>query len=312
MANAFPDFIPPDVRARLKDIALTARYAVGGHGFGQHSSRSRGAGLEFAQYRAYEPGDELRQVDWKLYARSDRYFVREAERDSPLTLWILIDATASMAQADDARPAWSRLDAAKALAACAIELALRQGDRFGLAMLGGNGPGSTPGGTLRVHAADTGPRQRDRCLLALQAITAHGAWPQESALQPLWERIGAGSLVLMIGDGFDDAGVRLAERLAAARREVVGIRILTIGERDFPFRGGYRFRDPESGEEVLGDGEAIRAGFLERFGAARRALTARLAASGIRQAEYVLDETLDLPLRHLFAARSIGTHAETA
>jgi uncharacterized protein (DUF58 family) len=304
MANAFPDFIPPDVRARLKDIALTARFAVGGHGFGQHSSRSRGAGLEFAQYRAYEPGDELRQVDWKLYARSDRYFVREAERDSPLTLWIVIDATASMAQADDVRPAWSRLDAAKALAACAIELALRQGDRFGLAMLGGDG--------LRVHAADTGPRQRDRCLLALQTIAAHGAWPQESALQPLWERIGTGALVLMIGDGFDEASARLAERLAAARREVVGIRILTIAERDFPFRGGYRFRDPESGEEVLGDGDAIRTGFLERFGAARRALTARLAASGIRQVEYVLDEALDLPLRRLFAARSIGAHAETA
>jgi uncharacterized protein (DUF58 family) len=304
MATVFPDFIPPDVRARLKDIALTARFAVGGHGFGQHSSRSRGAGLEFAQYRAYEPGDELRQVDWKLYARSDRYFVREAERDSPLTLWIVIDATASMAQADDAHPAWSRLDAAKALAACAIELALRQGDRFGLAMLGGNG--------LRVHAADTGPRQRDRCLLALQTIAAQGTWPQESALQPLWERIGAGALVLMIGDGFDEASARLAERLAAARREVVGIRILTVGERDFPFRGGYRFRDPESSEEVLGDGDAIRTGFLERFGAARRALTARLAASGIRQVDYVLDEALDLPLRRLFAARNIGAHAETA
>ncbi len=304
MTPTHPDFIPPDVRARLKDIALTARYAVGGHGFGQHSSRSRGAGLEFAQYRAYEPGDELRQVDWKLYARSDRYFVREAERDSPLTLWIVIDATASMAQTDDARPAWARLDAAKALAACAIEIALRQGDRFGLAMLGGD--------SLRVHAADAGPRQRDRCLLALQAIAAYGTWPQESTLQRLWERIGPGALVLMIGDGFDEASTRLAERLAAARREVVGIRILTVGERDFSFRGGYRFRDPESGEEVLGDGEAIRAGFLERFGAARRSLTARLTASGIRQIEYVLDEALDLPLRRLSATRGTGAHAETA
>jgi len=304
MANVLPDFIPPDVRARLKDIALTARFAVGGHGFGLHSSRSRGAGLEFAQYRAYEPGDELRQVDWKLYARSDRYFVREAERDSPLTVWILVDATASMTQADAARPDWSRLDAAKALAACAIELALRQGDRFGLAVLGGDG--------LRVHAAGAGPRQRDRCLLALQATAARGNWPAESALQLLWERVAAGSLVLWLGDGFDDAGVRLAERFAATRREVVGVRILTVGERDFPFRGGYRFRDPESGEEVLGDGDAIRAGFLERFGAARVALTARLAASGIRQVEYVLDEAPDLPLRRLFATRGAGAHPETA
>lgn len=310
MRSATPDFIPPDVRARLKGIDLTARFAVGGHGFGQHSSRSRGAGLEFAQYRAYEPGDELRQVDWKLYARSDRYFVREAERDSPLTLWILIDATASMAQADAERPQWSRLDAAKSLAACAIELALRQGDRFGIAVLGGDTASNAQ--SLHVHAADTGPRQRDRSLLALQAIEARGTWPAETALQPLWERIAPGALVLMLGDGFDDAAARFAERLAAARREVVGIRILTVGERDFAFRGGYRFRDPESGDEVLGDGEAIRAGFLARFGAARRALTARLAASGIRQVEIVLDEPADVPLRRLFMTRSVGAHPETA
>ena len=78
-----------------------------------HASRSRGAGLEFAQYRGYEPGDEPRRIDWKLFARSDRYFVREAERDSPLTLWIVIDASASMALADRARPDFSKLEAAK-------------------------------------------------------------------------------------------------------------------------------------------------------------------------------------------------------
>ncbi|PSD26643.1 DUF58 domain-containing protein, partial [Stenotrophomonas maltophilia] len=66
--------------------------------------RSRGAGLEFAQYRAYEPGDELRQIDWKLYARSDRFFVRESERESPITVWLLLDATASAGQADRAAP----------------------------------------------------------------------------------------------------------------------------------------------------------------------------------------------------------------
>ena len=110
------DPIPPQVRSRLKNLRITARRAAGAHGIGLHHSRSRGAGLEFAQYRAYEPGDELRQIDWKLYGRSDRFFVREAERESPLAVWVLIDASASMAQADAARPGWSRLDAAKALA----------------------------------------------------------------------------------------------------------------------------------------------------------------------------------------------------
>lgn len=289
-----PDFIPAPVRARLKDLRLAGRRTTGGHGFGQHASRSRGAGLEFAQYRAYEPGDELRQIDWKLYARSDRFFVREAERDSPLTAWVIVDCTASMAQGDAARPGWSRLDAARALAACIFELALRQGDRFGLAAIGGDG--------LRLVPPGAGPRHRDRCLLELQGLRALGDWPAENTLRPLWERIGAGQLVLMLSDDFDDAGVRLCERLAAARREVLNLQILTAEERDFPFRGGHRFRDAETGTELLSDGASAREAFLAAFAAAQRELSARLAASGIRYATHVLDEALDMPLRRLLAA----------
>jgi uncharacterized protein (DUF58 family) len=288
-----PDFIPAAVRARLKDLRLAGRRAVGGHGFGQHPSRSRGAGLEFAQYRAYEPGDELRQIDWKLYARSDKFFVREAERDSPLTAWVVIDATASMGQGDAARAGWTRLDAARALAACVIELALRQGDYFGLAIISGDG--------LRLVPAGAGPRQRDRCLLELQAARAGGAWPDAARLRPLWERALAGQLVVLLSDDFDDEVVTMAEKLSAARREVLNVQLLTAEERDFPFRGGHRFRDPESGQELLSDGAAARSDFLARFAAAREALGLRLAAAGVRRVEYFLDEPLDLPLRRLFA-----------
>lgn len=287
------DLIPPDVRARLRTLTLAGRRAHGGDGFGLHRSRSRGAGLEFAQYRAYEPGDEPRMVDWKLYARSDRFFVREAERDSPLTAWVLVDATASMGQADAERADFSRLDAARALAACVLELAVRQGDRFGVAAIAGD--------TLRLVPAGAGPRHRDRCLHELAAVRAGGAWPGETVLRPLWERIGAGQLALVLSDDFDEGAVALMERLSAARRDVLNIQLLTVGERDFPFRGGHRFRDPESGAELVGDGAASRDGFLQRFAAARRELDARLAAAGVRRVEHVLDEPLDRPLRRLFA-----------
>lgn len=289
-----PGILAPEVRARLRQLTIAPRLARGDRGFGLHASRSRGAGIEFAQYRPYEPGDEPRQVDWKLYARSDRWFVREAERDSPLTLWILVDASASMAQADGARPDWSRLDAARGLAAASMEIALRQGDRFGLAGVNGEG--------LTVQAASAGPRHRDRCLLALGALRAGGGWPSPETLAPLHERIAPHDLVLLLTDGFDSAALELAERLAAARREVLVIRVLTVEERDFPFEGGHLFRDLEGGGELGGDGAAMRADFVERFGAARREQTARLAAAGIRQVEYVLDEPLDLPLRRLFSA----------
>ena len=295
------DLIPPQVRSRLKDLRLTSRRAVGLHGIGLHHSRSRGAGLEFAQYRAYEPGDELRQIDWKLYARSDRFFVREAERESPLAVWILIDASASMAQEDAARSGWSRLDAAKALAACIGELAMRQGDRFGLVVLRDDG--------LRLIAPDTGTRQRDRLLLELHGLSARGSFPANEQLTPLWDRVGAHDLVVMLSDCFDEAGVALMQRLSAARREVLVIQLLTVEERDFPFRGGYRFRDPETGEELLGDGAALRADFLRRFGEAREALDAQLDSSGIRHASYVLDQELDVPLRRLFGSRAAAEYA---
>lgn len=294
------DLIPAQVRSRLKELRLVSRRATGQQGIGLHHSRSRGAGLEFSQYRAYEPGDELRQIDWKLYARSDRFFVREAERESPLAAWILIDASASMAQQDALRPGWSRLDAAKSLAACIAELALRQGDRFGLVVLSESG--------LRLVPAGDGARQRDRVLLELHALQAGGTFPATSKLAPVWDRIGASDLVVMLSDCFDAGVVELMQQLSAARREVLAIPMLTVEERDFPFKGGYRFRDPETGEELLGDGDALRIEFLRRFGEAREALHAQLDASGIRHAQYVLDEPLDLPLRRLFGSRDAAEY----
>jgi uncharacterized protein (DUF58 family) len=298
--SSIADFISPPVYARLKDLRLTSRRAAGLHGLGLHHSRSRGAGLEFAQYRAYEPGDELRLVDWKLYGRSDRFFVREAERESPLAVWILVDATASMTQEDAARPGWSRLAAAKGIAACVAELALRQGDRFGLVSLRDDG--------LRLVAPAASVRQRDRLLLELAALQASGRWPRPEQLHPLWERIGAGDLVVLLSDLFDAGAAETATRLSAARREVVTIQLLTVEERDFPFEGGRRFRDPETGEELLGDGAAMRQEFLARFEQARRELNARLDASGIRHAEYVLDQPPDLPLRRLFGSRAAAEY----
>jgi uncharacterized protein (DUF58 family) len=278
------DLIPPGIRARLKSLALVSRRAVGDHGLGLHASRSRGAGLEFAQYRAYERGDELRQVDWKLYARSDKFFVREAERESPLTLWILVDGSASMTQ---------RLPATKSLTACLAELAIASGDRFGMMALSDDGLALVPPGN--------GARQRDRLLLALHAFDAAGGFPAEAALAPLWERIGQRDLVVVLSDWFDPAVAIAAAKLAAAGREVLAIQLLTPEERDFPFDGGHRFRDPETGEELLADAPALRADYLQRFGEARAALHAELEAAGVRHVDYVTDQPLDAPLRTLFA-----------
>jgi uncharacterized protein (DUF58 family) len=294
MSNS--DLIPLDVRARLKALRLQARRISGAQGIGQHQSRSRGAGLEFAQYRAYERGDEPRQIDWKLYARSDKFFVREAERDSPLVVWCLLDATASMAQTDAARPHWSRLDAAKALSTCVIELALKQGDRFGVIAVNDHG--------LTIVNAGNGTRHRDQCLLELHKLKAQGVWPGETQCRPIWERIAANTLVLLLSDDYDEACVSLAERLAVARREVLSVQILTAEERDFPFQGGHRFRDIETNTELLTDAAASRASFIKKFADAKLSLNSRFTASGVNHVEYFLDQPLDAPLQRFFLPRS--------
>ena len=295
MAAATPPLIPPEVRGRLRGLRLWPQRASGNRGIGVHASRSRGAGLEFAQYRAYEPGDEPRQIDWKLYARSDRFFVRESERESPLTVWLLLDATASMRQFDQPRPYFTRLDAAKTLAACVAELALQQGDAFGLVAIGGEG--------LQLLPAGAGRRQRDRLHLQLHALQAQGRWPPPERLTPVWERIAGNDLVVMIGDGFDEGAVALAERLSRAGRDVIHIQLLTVEERDFPFRDSLRFRDPETGQELLSGGAVARADYLARFAQAQRALHARLQAAGIAHVTAFLDEPADAPLQRLFARR---------
>ena len=283
--------LTPALRAQMRDLRLASRRG-GAAGLGQHASRVRGAGLEFAEYRAYEPGDDPRRIDWKLYARSDRHFVREAERDSALGVWLVIDTSASMGQRDAGPAAPSRLEAARQLAACVIELALRQGDRFGLLAVGGAAPLFLP-----AHA---GRRQRDQVLLALERLNAAATLPDPARLLPMLERMLPPALVLLLSDFFDESMVELALRLAATRREVLSIQLLTAGERDFPYAGGHRFVDPESGSELRVEAAAARRDYLERFAAARARLAQRFTAAGIRHAEYVLDRPLIEPLRVLF------------
>lgn len=287
--------IPPEIRARLKSLRISSRLTPNGQGLGLHAGRGRGAGLEFAQYRAYGQGDEPRSIDWKLFARSDRYFVRDATRDSPLTVWLVVDCSASMAQADPERPHHARIDTAKVLAACVAERAIAQGDSVGLITVGG--------ATTQGLPAAPGARQRDRLLLLLAGLIADGRYGARAAPPLLSAQIAADALVVAIGDGFDDTLTAACERLAAARRDVRMIRILTVGETRFAFSGSQRFVDPESGRERTLDADGARDGFLSRFGEARRAHLQRLAKHGIACVEHRLDAPADAPLHALFANR---------
>ncbi len=294
MSDATVALIPAALRARLRGLRISARLPPPAGPLGQNASRQRGQGLEFSQYRAYEPGDEPRHIDWKLFARSDRYFVREAESEAGLAVWVVVDCSASMAQADVATPGRDKLTIAKTLAAATLEIALREGDRFGLLLIGGGQPTWLP--------LARGPRHRDRCALALVRAGADGGWPPASTLRSAWEQIEPHAVVVLIGDGFDPAADDFALQLAATRRDVRSIALTSIDERDFVLRGPFEFADPETGARIEADAPAAREQFRQRFQDARRAQQQRLAAEGVRAVEHAIDEPAERTLQQVLAA----------
>ena len=240
---------------------------------GRHTSRRAGAGLEFSQYRSYQPGDDPRRIDWKLLGRSDRYFVREAETETSLTVRLLLDATGSMAHDEDGI---TKLDYARFLAAALALLAHRQGDAVGLYVLSDERVATLP--------PRREPQHLHRLLHQLEAIVPSGGWPPWPALERALAPGAARGITVLIGDLHEreDEIRAAARRLAGARHDVVCFQIVGERERDFAYRGAVTLEDLETGRRVDLDAEqardAARARFEERLHGLRRDLEERGAA----------------------------------
>ncbi len=244
------------IRAQTADLDLVIRHVLAGLGHGLHAGRERGAGVEFSEYRAYAPGDEWRRVDWKLLARADRYYVREAERDSHVAVWLLLDASASMAEPSRRLPGVDKLGFARTVLACVAAIAQRQGDAFGLVVAGGYRMSVTP--------ASRGPRQMHRVLAQLQRAQAGGSLPDATALRASLHFARAPSLVFAVSD-FLEWPSPLSEALLRLRAMQHDVRLLclqTEAEAEGRFAVGTGYRDPEAPETADG---------LHRYDAAAQA-----------------------------------------
>ncbi|MEL7447931.1 MAG: DUF58 domain-containing protein [Pseudomonadota bacterium] len=280
-------YLDPVTLARIRDLKLLARTAIEGSRHGFHTSRQRGAGLEFNQYRQYEHGDDPRQIDWRLYARSDRVFVRQSERESQLDVWFLLDTTASMQQPSGQVADWTRLDYARSLVACLAWAAQTQGDACGL--LGINARG------LDFLPARAGPRHLDALLMTLEGLSARGTWPADTALPALWEHLRKPGLVIVVSDFFQagDELEKLVSRLRAARQEVMTLQLVTSDELDFPYTGTVEFIDRETGERVRADARAYRESYRQRITASLTALARAMARLGVVHERLVIEAPLD-------------------
>jgi uncharacterized protein (DUF58 family) len=241
--------------AHTTKLELVIRHVLAGLGHGIHAGRERGAGVEFSEYRAYAPGDEWRRVDWKLMARADRYFVREAERDSHVAVWLVLDATASMLE-PSRRLRLTKLQYARVMLACVAAIAQRQGDAFGLVVCQGE----------RAHAipAARGPRQLQRVLAQLNRTEAEGTLPGQDTLRASLHFSAAPSAVFVAGDFLDWPSPLLDAvlRLRRMRHDVRALCLQTEAEVEGGFDPALAYRDPEWGEGVFRFGPDVSAAYL--------------------------------------------------
>lgn len=287
-------FLDPDTLAAIGDLRLLARTVVEGFLAGEHPSPRPGPGVEFSQYRSYQPGDDPRRVDWTLFARTDRFYVRESEIEQDVTVRLVLDASASMAHRDGAA---SKFEYARRLAAALAYLVHRQGDRLALHLVQ-SGDGVEP-----LHLPPG--RGLGRVLLPLERVEAAGRWPrgEELALQLANRR--ERELVVLISDlhqGGDEI-VRAAELLRVSGHEVLVLELLGRNELEFDFAGDLELEDLETGETVRGHAATLRPGYLARLSEDLAARRWRLTGAGIGYELLRLDEPLDRALRRFLVGR---------
>ncbi len=291
--------LDPAVVLQLKDLSFVARKVVDGFVTGHHRSRHRGTSVDFAEHRPYSAGDDLRRIDWRLFARTDRYFVKQFEADSNASFLIALDISRSMRFGSSGV---TKLDYARGLAACLAYLANSQQDRIGLL-------------TFDREIREFIPPRGGRLEAILRAL---GEIPEalgSAVLAPPLARAAEASrragVIVLLSDLYEEpeAAVEAIRVLQYRGSEVVVLQILDPAERTFPFDDVATFEDLETGELVPADPEKIR---TEYQGLVETHIEALKQKLGRERVQHVLMETstpLEVALRHFLRDRGGNTRA---
>ena len=286
------DLLKPHELAALGGLEFVARQVVEGFIAGLHRSPHRGFSVEFAEHRMYQPGDDLRYIDWRMYGRSDRYYIKQFEEETNLRSYLLLDVSASMSWTSAEAVLPPKLWYAKQLAASLALLLVRQGDAVGLLAFDD---------AIRAHIAPRGGRRHWHELLhTLEPVEGSGRTDPGSALRELAGRLRRRGLVILISDLLVDPDeTRLALRFLRHRgHEVLVFHLLDPGERELPGVGDVRFVDPETDEELPVTAADVRREYREAVEHALSEWRRDLAPQGI---EYELIGT-DEPMAHALRA----------
>jgi len=281
-------FLDPAVIARLGSMELKARTVVEGFLSGLHRSPYKGFSVEFAEYRQYLPGDDLSTLDWKVYARTDRHFIKKFEEETNLECHLLLDVSASMAYRGGAP--MSKIEYGSVLAASLAYLMNRQRDAAGLIEFDEKITARLP--------ASARPGHMHAILLALEKIVPGSRSNLGRPLHQLADALGKRSLVVLISDLLDDPDgvVKGLKHLRFRGTDVIVFHILDPYELQFPFEQAARFRDMETQEEVMAVPGSVREDYLERMQARIAFYRRELGLAGIDYCQLETSQPLELGL----------------
>jgi uncharacterized protein (DUF58 family) len=233
----------------IKDLTLAAKTTVDGFMSGINKSNVKGSGIEFNQYRSYQPGDDLRSLDWKMFARSDRYFIRESEVETSIAVRFLIDASGSMEHQDGA---FTKLKYARYLAASLGYLAHQQGDAIGLYVFKEGDLFTLPVRRDHQHLA--------RFIYQLEQIKAGGTFTEPVRYKDIFSGTHKRELLIFITDMYQTNNelFTLLDSLAALRHEIIVFHVMAANEFTLDYKNYTGLQDMETGEVVRIDATETR------------------------------------------------------
>ena len=254
-------YLQPAVLARIASLDLRARLIVEGLMTGMHRSPYQGISVEFAQHRPYVPGDDIRHVDWKVFAKSDKVYLKQYQEETNLHLICIVDASESMGYGSigEGKETWTKYDHATAIAASLSYMAIQQQDSVGLAIFDNElrkffKPSNSPGQWKTIT--------RELTLVPRRAKTNTGR-----ILDQLAEKLNHRSLIVILSDFFDNIdSIRQGLRhLRYKKHELMVFQMLDPMEIDFPFEDVTLFKGMEDMGELLTEPRALREGYLEQL-----------------------------------------------
>jgi uncharacterized protein (DUF58 family) len=286
VAERRKDYFDPQVLTRIARLELRARQVVEGFISGMHESPFKGFSIEFADHREYSPGDDLRHIDWRVYARADRFYVKEYEVETNLRAHLLLDCSESMAYPEHDRQRMSKWDYAATLAvAMAHLLVVEQSDAAGIVLFD---EAIRHQGRISANRAALGD-----LVGAVEACRPQGGTNVKMPFAELAEHVPRRGLVVVMSDLLTNLGdiIEGLDRFRAQRHDVLVLHVLDRDEIEFPFTDRTQFEGMEGlNRHVLTDPQSLRASYCE---AVQAFIDSLKSACLERRVDYALINTSD-------------------